>query len=87
MLERGTRGSTGAASVDLDHSLCRVTDVPDKEDRQPSRENRLAIHATCALHRGPRGFANLVVRNLDHQPISLRSSVAARTLSAGRLYP
>jgi hypothetical protein len=26
-----------------------------------SRENRKAIPVTCALHRGPRGFANLVV--------------------------
>ncbi|MDQ3763008.1 MAG: hypothetical protein M3460_15585 [Actinomycetota bacterium] len=27
--------------------------------------NRRAIHATCALHRGPAGFANFVVRKLD----------------------
>jgi hypothetical protein len=26
-----------------------------------SRENRTAIPVTCAVHRGPRGFANLVV--------------------------
>lgn len=26
-----------------------------------SRENRRAIPVSCALHRGPRGFANLVV--------------------------
>jgi hypothetical protein len=26
-----------------------------------SRENRRAIPVTCAVHRGPRGFANLVV--------------------------
>jgi hypothetical protein len=26
-----------------------------------SRENRKAIPVSCALHRGPRGFANLVV--------------------------
>jgi hypothetical protein len=26
-----------------------------------SRENRRAIPVTCALHQGPRGFANLVV--------------------------
>jgi hypothetical protein len=26
-----------------------------------SRENRTAIPVSCALHRGPRGFANLVV--------------------------
>jgi hypothetical protein len=25
------------------------------------RENRKAIPVTCAVHRGPRGFANLVV--------------------------
>ena len=26
-----------------------------------SRDNRRAIPVSCALHRGPRGFANLVV--------------------------
>ncbi|HWR49356.1 MAG TPA: hypothetical protein VN327_17360 [Pseudonocardiaceae bacterium] len=26
-----------------------------------SRDNRKAIPVTCALHKGPRGFANLVV--------------------------
>ena len=26
-----------------------------------SRENRTAIPVSCALHRGPRGFANLMV--------------------------
>jgi hypothetical protein len=26
-----------------------------------SRDNRTAIPVTCAVHRGPRGFANLVV--------------------------
>ncbi|MDQ4009881.1 MAG: hypothetical protein M3228_04125 [Actinomycetota bacterium] len=27
--------------------------------------NRRTIHASCALHRGPAGFANLVVTKLD----------------------
>ncbi len=30
----------------------------------PSR-NRMVIHATCALHRGPVGFTNLVVSKRD----------------------
>ena len=29
-----------------------------------SRENRTAISVSCALHRGPQGFANLVVKKL-----------------------
>lgn len=28
---------------------------------QPARSNRKVIHATCALHRSPVGFANVVV--------------------------
>jgi hypothetical protein len=30
-------------------------------ETQPTRNNRKAIHATCALHRCPVGFANVVV--------------------------
>jgi hypothetical protein len=42
--------------------------IPITEDAtaSASRENRKAIPVSCALHRGPRGFANLVVeRKLD----------------------
>lgn len=35
-----------------------TTDAPATE---PAHHNRKVIHATCALHRGPVGFANLVV--------------------------
>ena len=31
-----------------------------------SRENRKAIPVTCALHRGPRGFANLLAAERKH---------------------
>ncbi|MGH3478377.1 MAG: hypothetical protein ACRDRR_02070 [Pseudonocardiaceae bacterium] len=31
----------------------------------PSDSKRRVIHATCTLHRGPAGFANLVVRQLN----------------------
>lgn len=30
-----------------------------------SSDNRRTIHASCAVHRGPVGFANLVVTKLD----------------------
>ncbi|MBV9013154.1 MAG: hypothetical protein JO272_14095 [Pseudonocardiales bacterium] len=36
-----------------------------------SRENRRAIPVTCAVHRGPRGFANLVVERKDNGDILL----------------
>lgn len=36
-----------------------------------SRANRTAIPVTCALHRGPRGFANLVVEKKDNGDIIL----------------
>jgi hypothetical protein len=31
----------------------------------PDSGNRRVIHASCTLHRGPVGFANLVVRKVD----------------------
>jgi hypothetical protein len=34
-----------------------------------SRENRTAIPVSCALHRGPRGFANLVVEKQGEEII------------------
>ena len=30
-------------------------------ETQRTRDNRKVIHATCALHRGPVGFVNVVV--------------------------
>lgn len=36
-----------------------------------SRDNRKAILVTCALHRGPRGFANLVVERKPNGDIVL----------------
>jgi len=35
--------------------------MADAATSRASRANRRAIGITCALHRGPRGFANLVV--------------------------
>jgi len=35
------------------------------------RENRKAIPVSCALHRGPRGFANLVVERKRNGEIIL----------------
>jgi hypothetical protein len=32
---------------------------------KPASSNRKVIHATCALHRGPAGFANVVVSKRD----------------------
>jgi hypothetical protein len=32
---------------------------------KPTSRNRKVIHATCALHRGPVGFANVVVSKRD----------------------
>ncbi|MBV9160508.1 MAG: hypothetical protein JO281_02875 [Pseudonocardiales bacterium] len=29
-----------------------------------ARQNRIVLNATCGVHQGPRGFANLVVRKL-----------------------
>jgi hypothetical protein len=35
------------------------------EGKRTSDRHRLVIHATCALHRGPAGFANVVVSKRD----------------------
>lgn len=35
------------------------------DDHARNGGNRRVIHASCALHRGPAGFAILVVRKLD----------------------
>jgi hypothetical protein len=35
--------------------------MADGATANASRENRKAIPVTCALHRGPRGYTNLVV--------------------------
>ncbi|MGH3772325.1 MAG: hypothetical protein ACRDRW_13170 [Pseudonocardiaceae bacterium] len=35
--------------------------MADGATARASRANRRAIGVTCALHKGPRGFANLVV--------------------------
>jgi hypothetical protein len=39
-----------------------TTDAPATK---PASSNRKVIHATCALHRGPAGFANVVVSKRD----------------------
>lgn len=35
------------------------------EDNPTSDQRRLVIHATCALHRGPAGFTNVLVSKRD----------------------
>jgi hypothetical protein len=35
------------------------------EEKLASDRRRLVIHATCAVHRGPAGFANVVVSKRD----------------------
>lgn len=35
------------------------------EDKPTSDRHRLVIHATCALHREPAGFTNVVVSKRD----------------------
>jgi hypothetical protein len=43
-----------------------VTNGPtDAPATKPTRNDRKVIHATCALHRGPVGFANVVVSKRD----------------------
>jgi hypothetical protein len=39
-----------------------TTDAPAPK---PARNDRKVIHATCALHRGPAGFTNVVVSKRD----------------------
>ncbi|MGH3982982.1 MAG: hypothetical protein ACRDST_09955 [Pseudonocardiaceae bacterium] len=54
-----------------------------------SGDNRRTIHASCALHRGPVGFANLVVTKLDGtielDPHVDRSCVILLDESGGRV--
>jgi len=45
--------------------MCAAEQPPETENR--SHHNRKVIHATCALHRGPAGFANVVVSKRDGQ--------------------
>lgn len=37
----------------------------DSPATKPTCHNRKVIHATCTLHRGPVGFANVVVSKRD----------------------
>jgi hypothetical protein len=41
-----------------------AAEQPPETEHQP-RNNRKVIHATCALHHGPAGFANVVVSKRD----------------------
>jgi hypothetical protein len=38
-------------------------------ESRPARENRKAIPVSCAVHRGPRGFANLMVEKRGEEII------------------
>lgn len=40
------------------------------------RHNRIALHATCQVHKGPLDFANLVVRKLENGRIEFDPHVA-----------
>jgi hypothetical protein len=46
----------------------RSSSVPDR-GTHPTGRTRKAIPATCQLHRGPIGFANLMVNKCDNGPI------------------
>ncbi|MBV9160917.1 MAG: hypothetical protein JO281_05020 [Pseudonocardiales bacterium] len=43
------------------------------EDNPTSDQRRLVIHATCALHRGPAGFTNVVVSKRTRPSNSIRT--------------
>ncbi|MGH3721436.1 MAG: hypothetical protein ACRDRI_21820 [Pseudonocardiaceae bacterium] len=43
--------------------------MADGATPRASRANRRAIGVTCALHKGPRGFANLVVERQGEEII------------------
>jgi hypothetical protein len=43
----------------------RTIPITEGATASASRDNRKAIPVSCALHRGPRGFANLVERKLN----------------------
>jgi hypothetical protein len=42
-----------------------VSAAEQQPETQRPGKNRKVIHATCALHRGPVGFANVVVSKRD----------------------
>ena len=39
--------------------------MSEDDTLQPTGRSRRAIHATCTVHGGSRGFVNLVIRKLD----------------------
>ncbi len=47
----------GLAEISAPLTLLRA----ETEATKPTSSHRKAIHATCALHRGPAGFTNVVV--------------------------
>jgi hypothetical protein len=49
----------------------RTIPITEGATASASRENRKAIPVSCALHRGPRGFANLVVERKRNGEIVL----------------
>jgi hypothetical protein len=42
-----------------------VSAAEQQPETQRTGKNRKVIHATCALHRGPAGFANVVLSKRD----------------------
>jgi hypothetical protein len=49
----------------------RTIPITEGATANASRDNRKAIPVSCALHRGPRGFANLVVERKHNDEIIL----------------
>jgi hypothetical protein len=52
-------------SVDLHRIVWRVSAAEQQPETQRAGNNRKVIHATCALHRGSVGFANVVMSKRD----------------------
>jgi hypothetical protein len=53
----------------------RTTPITEGATASASRDNRKVIPVSCALHRGPRGFANLVVERKRDGEIMLEPHV------------
>jgi hypothetical protein len=56
-----TKDTNNAPATQPASGSPRTVPVTEGATASASRENRRAIPVSCALHRGPRGFANLVV--------------------------
>jgi hypothetical protein len=67
----------GAGPGRESHHAALARLLPDVRTRCPMGDkNRRVLHATCALHRGPVGFTNLVVSKRDDGTIVLEPHAA-----------